>query len=368
MIGLLSFHQCHNYGAVLQAYALQQSITKLGYQSEYINIDNEVFHWHGKMAGHIAYRHPYINGVQLNKEISEQLKMRWHLFEDFIKEKIQTSDLVTDEASASVLLDQYRLLIVGGDQLWNRNLPVALDIYSIPYHTDIPKVSYGTSMGNTQHISLRKRMFLRHFVSIGVREKASVSYLEKYTNLPVMKNVDPVFLLKQDEWHLLTKPVKKSGYIFAYVFNNGNTGFQELINNIKKLGQRFDQKVMVCANDIITEEGVDSVIDISPLQWVSLLEGADYVITNSFHGMAFSLIFQKQFIVLDFDARKKELLQICGIEEKEKETIEAVSDGRRIFVDYKKVTRKLAKKIEESRIYLERICELENYGGRKTNL
>lgn len=362
MIGLLSFHQCHNFGAVLQAYALQQSITKLGYESEYINIDNEVFHWHGKKADHIAYKNPYIDGKMLSKKVSEQLRTRWELFEDFISKNIRTSDLIHDEASASVLLDRYKLLIAGGDQLWNNNIPVALDIYAIPFNTEIPKVSYGTSMGNTQHISLRKRMFLNHFVSIGVREEASVSYLRKYVNVPVTKNVDPVFLLKQEEWLKIINPVKEKGYIFIYIFNNGITDFKERISNIRRMGQKLDKKVVICANDIVTEASLTSVIDISPIQWLSLLAGAEYVVTNSFHGMAFSLIFQKQFLVLDFDERKRELLQTCNIPEKENETLDTATDGKGIFVDYKKVTLKLAKEIEASKTYLERICGLENDG------
>lgn len=372
MIGLLSFHQCHNFGAVLQSYALQHYITGKGYESEYINFDNENFEWHGKKADHIAYRNSeQIRSDNFNdifSDIAMQLDSRWKKYETFIKKYIYMSEKVENEKAAASLLGKYSSIIVGGDQLWNSNIPVACDIYSVPYNIDIPISSYGTSMGDSKIIPIRKLMFLQKFSLIGVREKASMAYLAKYTKVPVFHTVDPVFLLSKEEWNKIIKPAAGyDDYIFAYVFNNGTSDFWENINNIKRLGDKWKKNVVICSNDIIIQEGIISLIDISPEQWLGLIAGAEFVITNSFHGAAFSCIFQKQFLVLNVDNRKHELLEICGLLYKEEETIESCMGTETVKeIDYNRVNECLDNHILKSKEYLDKICAMEKiYGAGK---
>lgn len=360
MIGLLSFHQCHNFGAVLQSYALQSYITGNGCKAEYINYDNENYEWHGKKADHIAYRNPTQAAKAVYDRIVEQLASRWKKYEAFIRNRLYVSNKVENEKDAFFLISRYKSIVVGGDQLWNSNIPVSEDIYSVPYNIEISIASYGTSMGDSKFIPIRKLMFLKKFNSIGVREKASVAYLAKYTGVPVFHTVDPVFLLSKEEWDCVAKTEEHDNYIFAYVFNNGNSDFSENIRKIKLLGDKWNKNVVICSNDIIEEEGVISLIDVSPEQWLGLVAGAEFVITNSFHGAAFSCIFQKQFLVLNVDSRKHELLEICGLIYKEGETIESCMEAKAVKeIDYSRVNECLNYHIVRSKNYLDKICATE---------
>lgn len=359
MIGLLTYHQCHNYGAVLQAYALQNYLKNNGYDSEYINITNKTIEWHGKKAGHIAYRDPELYTDKYNERFRDKLRKRWEIFETFIHEELDHSELATDEAEVNRLVVKYERLIVGGDQLWNPNIPVSLDVYALPFNIKSPKYSYGTSIGDGRNISLRKRMFLRQFERIGIREFAWAPYIEKYTGIKAVQNLDPVFLLEKEYWQKFENKPDISNYIFAYLFHNGREDFtkrvQELINGCQQLGKTL----IICANDLVAEvEGVISLVDLSPREWLGYIDGADFVVTNSFHGMAFSLIYEKQFIVLDKDARKEELLKIAGIEIKADEKMSSLWTKQYEAVQYEGVSKRIAAERIHSREYLNEICEV----------
>lgn len=335
MTGLLTFHQCHNYGAVLQAYALQQALKKMGVASEYIDIENEVFEEHGKKAGHNLYRNPLEKGHPRKDHVEAMLQKRWEQFESFRAAKLTCSRRVENEEQLAELVIKYQMLLVGGDQLWNANLPVALDVFSVPFRCSLPKASYGTSMGDSDLISVRKRLFLKNFFAIGVREARSIPYMKKYVGDRVHSNVDPIFLLDKQEWCCCAEEIFSKQYIFAYVFNNGKLDFGEQIQKLREYAKHKRHKVIVCANDYVEEDDyVKSVIAVSPGQWLGYIKDADYVVTNSFHGLAFSILFNKPFSLLDRDVRKQELMQ---------------------------VRHRLTEAISESKTYLREICE---YGLR----
>ncbi len=311
MTGLLTFHQCHNYGALWQAYALQETLKKMGVDSEYIDIENEIFDEHGKKAGHNLYRNPLEDGHPRKSYVEAMLRKRWAQFESFREARLTCSRRVENEEQLAALITKYQMLLVGGDQLWNENLPVSLDLFSVPVCCDLPRASYGTSMGDGGCLSVRKRLFLKKFFAIGVREAGSIPYLKKYVGDHVHRNVDPVFLLDKREWSRCAEEVSCEKYVFAYLFNNGKLDFEEQIRKLREYANHERRSVIVCANDYVADDGyVKSVIAVSPVQWLGYMKGADFVVTNSFHGLAFSVLFEKPFSLLDRDGRKQELLQI----------------------------------------------------------
>ncbi|MCD8000820.1 MAG: polysaccharide pyruvyl transferase family protein [Clostridiales bacterium] len=358
MTGLLTFHQCHNYGAVLQAYGLQKTLKGMGIESEFIDVENSVFTEHGKKAGHNLYRRPMEETVPEKRLIEEQLAERWNYFEDFIRSCLKCSETVENEEQVRALLPGYQMVLVGGDQLWNPELPVALDIYSVPFSCELPRASYGVSMGNGSYISMRKRLFLKNFSVLGVRESGCIPYLEKYTGCRIEQNVDPVFLLNRNQWETFAEGCEPEPYWFVYLFHHGTPDFFLYVRRIREYAGKAKQRVIICANDYVADDRyVKSVISVSPGQWLGYLKGADYVVTNSFHGLAFAVLFEKKFLMLDSEVRKEELLKLCGLGEKAKETIHDLGSAAENEIDYEEVSLRLGKAIEKSRAFLKQLYE-----------
>lgn len=358
MIGLLTFHQCHNYGAVLQAYALQQTLKTMGIESEFIDMENTIFTEHGKMAGHNLYRSP-AGRVGLDHRIIEvELTERWNYFENFIHSCLQCSGTVESEEEVRALLSRYRMILVGGDQLWNPKLPVALDIFSVPFSCDMPRASYGVSMGDSNYISLRKRLFLKKFSVLGVRESGCISYLKKYVGGRIEQNVDPVFLLNRGQWENFSKNCSSESTWFVYLFHNGESDFKKYIYIIREYANRLRQKTIVCSNDYVEDDGyVKSIISVSPKHWLGYIKDAEYVVTNSFHGLAFAIIFEKKFLLLDCDVRKEELLKLCGLDGRAKDSIHDIGLAAENDIIYQEVKLRFNKEIEKSMACLKQICE-----------
>lgn len=308
-IGLLTFHQCHNCGAMLQAYALQEKLRALGYSVEIIDVENERFTEHGKKAGHNLYR--AVGAETLQTQYGAELRERWERFERFQRDFMNCSPPVSSGEELREIVGNYDILMVGGDQLWNLSLPVFHPYFFLPFHGNANKLAFGTSLGSTRELPLELRFWLRSFRAIGIREATGVPYLTKYACDSIVKKVgDPVFLQDARFWRRLARSHHgRSGYILGYLFNRGDGAFVTRIKYLAKLAQAWNKELVVIANDVFEPmEGVQLITAVGPREWLSWIDCASVVITNSFHGLAFSMLFEKDFWVLDADSRQLELL------------------------------------------------------------
>lgn len=316
-IGMLTFHQCHNVGAMLGAYALQQAVEGMGYSTEYIDIVSPVFIEHGKKAGHNLYRRNDEQGKKYKRLYEDELEKRWKAFESFYHGYLHLSPEVEETEDIIRQLEQYELILVGGDQLWNRNLEVALDYYYVPYAIDTKRISFGTSMGDSDIIDKKNMEWLKHFSYIGVREKAAVEYIGNYVECPVEVTNDSVFLIDRVSWEKLAVLPKEEGYIFAYIFCKNPAQFECQINELNQMAMDYGKKVVVCATDGFEEtENLIPVVGVGPKEWLGYMAQADFVITNSFHGVAFSIVFNKDFLCIDSDRRKENLLSDYSLDDR----------------------------------------------------
>lgn len=294
-IGILTFHNADNYGAVLQCYALQETLKK-----QYPNDDIYV----------IDYKSPkivnsYIPKIKIHKPWTiwsyYKAKKKMSKFSDFRKKFFS---LGTDN------LSQYDIIYYGSDQIWNPNLTDNDLIYFGKGFLG-KKIAYAASDGGEINLTPTVIELLNTFSFISCREKSLTEKLQNINiKLPIKTICDPVFLLSKEEWLKIAQLPQESNYVLAYKIGE-NLQFD---NEAEKLGHNLGKKVI----QIVYVRSLrkyyhriqNYVEGISPEEFVGYFVNADFVLTTSFHGTAFSIIFEKPFYVLYFDKRNDRVVDL----------------------------------------------------------
>lgn len=217
------------------------------------------------------------------------------------------------------------MYIAGSDQIWNTDAPNgSMPGYYLDFGTkDIKRISYAASFGISE-IANEYKAFVKEEIqklnSISVREKSGSIILEElgFSNVDVV--CDPVFLLSKDEWEkiaLLSKSynLKKGSYILLYDF----IGDDQIEKFCKQLSKETGKKI-VSVNDFEPRYYADlNINDAGPLEFISLINHAAYVVANSFHATAFSVILEKDFYTFGLknhrnSSRMSDFMNIVGLQ------------------------------------------------------
>lgn len=309
-VGIMTLFQNYNYGAALQAFALQRVIRDLGYDVETIqytrtavdtNKRDYISEFYHKCVRTIA-------GLLLpSKHVplpSNQSGTRKRLFEQFINDnmKVSQKQYTKDTIAESCLI--YDTFVCGSDNIWNKNLfdsSFMLDF--VP--DDKAKVAYAPGMSTDSLTPSQQKLFIdpiSRINHISCREKIGASVIEKYLQVKVPVVCDPTLLICTDKWREVeNKPNYElpERYIFAYV-----CGRNELTNRaIYNLHLKTGLPVIVIP-DMAENYNLDSdeymfLGDVGPAEFLYLVDHSNIVVTDSFHGTVFSCIFQKEFYSFD---------------------------------------------------------------------
>lgn len=303
-LGIITFHRAINYGAALQAFALQDILNKKGYETEIIdyacerleNCYKKFYNPEHSLKGFISAIIYYpIRSARIEK------------FANFRKKYMHISDeknITKDKLKK--IANKYDYIITGSDQVWN---PEQTD-YDMSYFLDFVKpekrISYAASMGTnkpTEKQAIILKKYVQSYHKISVREEENEKYLTELLNIKVETVADPVFLVSADEWKLLIddQPIINEPYIFVYCLHEKMSyKYAEYLSNKtgKKIVSIPDSIRVKCSGKKDFKAGV--------LEFLNYIFYADYVITDSFHATAFSLIFEKQFNII-MKQNKKEL-------------------------------------------------------------
>lgn len=296
-IGILTYHDSDNYGSVLQSYALCTYISSLGYNCEVIDYrKNEVKELY-KLVKPFNSRHNILtNFFQI--PYFAKLKKRKYAFEIFRKKylHLSTKQYITN---AQLKNTNYDIYIVGSDQVWNVDLPDFDTSYFLDF-TSKRKFSYAASFGshfqNPKKLLEYKYLF-DDFEKVTIREKSGKNICENILNISADLVCDPVFLLDADEWRKIASPNKISeDFIFCYFAGGVSKEMEEFS---KKLAKDNNCKRIIVSFDWHDWNNTNPVkkYETGPMEFVSFIDNAKFVCTNSFHGSAFSTIFSKQFFV-----------------------------------------------------------------------
>lgn len=324
-IGQLTFHAPHNYGSVLQAFALSKILQNMGHKSEFINLRPQ------SQKDTYKIIKPSNKGIRLifKLMIYPLLKKRFNHFERFINDVLP---ITVREYSSTEEMRQdsfdYDAYVVGGDQIWN---PVCPDFESAYYLQFLPegnqakKVSYSPSLGKTdfdKHTQELIAQWIKCFDSISVREKRGAELIQTLTDKKVDLVCDPVVLLDKEEWSkLAVKPKFKKPYILVYFLDN-NHGSRDLTEYLRKT----TGYEVVIFNEYMRDffKPYHKAYSASPEEFVGLFMNASFIYTNSFHGTAFATVFERPFITAiapdqenarnNNDSRKIDYLNMLGLE------------------------------------------------------
>lgn len=282
-IGILTFHEVTNFGAFLQAYALSEIINSKGHEA-YI-IDLRLQKTKRNLIGKISF---VINDLSF-KTYRKKFMKETSSFQKFLSEKD---------------LDFY---IVGSDQVWNKNITKDnyLKYFFNFLNNDERRISYAASFGQANWMyndedTLEIKELLKSFEGISVREENAIELCKKELDLDVIKVLDPTLLLN-DYSHLITKNVREdNNYITCFKFKRGNE-FYDFVKQFKINYPAFKIREIRGMNPFkgTKIEPFPSIGD-----WLYYIKTAPVVITDSFHGVCFSIIFNKKFIVIPADLTK----------------------------------------------------------------
>ncbi len=324
--GILTFHCADSYGAMLQAYGLKRYLTGKGLKAHVIPYE-PIF-----MTG----RHWWIPYVPLGSPLKivgwGLYKWKCNLREGrsffvrranmrsfrkrYLVEKGQKKMFFTYQLRRL----PYQYYIVGSDQIWNPRVTCGLRaVYfgAFPNSKKAKVIAYAASLGSRSLPTEYEKEFsklIKHVDAVSVRENAAVTCVSKFYPGEVLMVPDPVFLLKRKEWQRIEKLPDREGYIVVFITEKND----ELFEYAKELSKSRGLPVVEIGNGIdIAEKSFETVRTAGPQEFLGYIHKADYVITNSFHGTAFSIIFEKRFTVFGHSGageRIHNILQVCGLE------------------------------------------------------
>ena len=358
-VGIITVHRNVNYGANLQAFASCKFINNAGYNAEIIDYyppeidkDNYLFSWlklsydHGKSKS-VLHNLKLITALALSApEKNKRLKS----FYSFRKNHCRLSPEYT--SFEEIQNGNYTDVVCGSDQVWNPDITDGIrSLYFGDVNGATNKISYAASLGRASYNESDEKKvaeLIRKMDYVSVREEKSIDYIKNISGKDVVGVCDPVFLLPEEEYEKIAKPLKaKKPYLLVYsVINN-----QDMLRSAKKYAEQNGLTLVeICPNKKRSENHIQFT-EKSPEEFLGAIKDAEIVVTNSFHGTAFSLIFQKEFYVFDNKARGSRITNIlnkAGLEGRivEDEIEEALP------IDYEIVNEKLNDYIEPSKHFL----------------
>ena len=342
----ITFHKAVNYGAILQAYALQRSILKLG-------IDNDIIDYDCKLISNV---YKLINIKSVKSFIKSLIAFRIYYykknkFKSFIKKYIILTNPVTkDILKSEEFNNKYDFFITGSDQVWNYEITNLDDAYFLNFVKDESKVkSYAASFGIScipENLRLKYKNYLKRFSSILVREKTGAKLIENLIDEKVSVVLDPVLLLNKEEWNKIAFKTKfddiKDKYILVYM------GTPRIKLFAENLSVKYKIPIFNISDLILKKKNKIGNIEskLGPEEFISAIKNAKFVLTGSFHAVVFSIIYNKDFFINNIDktkenrsSRQKDLLDLLEI--KDREIFNHDDDTDFVPIDWNNVNKKL---------------------------
>lgn len=355
-LSCLTFHDSSNYGAVLQTYALQTFLTSMGHEYEVINYSN-------------AEKRKFDSLTGRNRELSLPLylyKLAELPLEAYKKQKFQSfSDRYLNKTPRFYTMEELRnyaknrdAIVVGSDQVWNASMIRQDSAYFLKFTEKRKKLSYAASLGVSKVTDSQRRFYeemLADFDRIAVREQSGAKLIEEISGKAAEVVLDPTLLLTREDWGKICSPVPDRPYIFAYILRHD----PKVQDFLKKLQKQTGLPVRYVTRGYVSALRDGATCVPSPEEWVSQIMNAEYVVTTSFHGTAFSVNFKRTFFTfVDGDitngtnSRQVDFLRSVGLESRLNPSYpgEICLDAP----DFSQVDTVLTRKREEARAYLEK--------------
>ena len=310
-IGIITFHNSVNYGAVMQTYGLQEFLKNNGYNVEIVDYVNDKIYLELNSTIPIKYSSPKSVLTCIAKRLHRHRKA--NMFNAFNERNLNLSqkrNVRSDEISE--LSSLYDIVITGSDQVWNLNLTGNDAVYFLNFpDSKTKRVAYAVSVGDIDNVNLSSFLpEIKMFSNISVREKTLLDLLYSRYNISTALCSDPTIMAgKKNFFSLTSDRVIKNKYVFCFLMES-KPGIMEVAH---KLADERGWEV------IDNKSSFKFFLHSKPEDFLSWIKNSEVVLTDSFHGTVFSVLFGKQFISDKYDGQKKvksrvrDLLEILGV-------------------------------------------------------
>ena len=322
----ITFHAPNNNGSFFQAYALQQIL------KNDLHVENQIIDFRSeKQINQYSVLRPIHSKNDIAKNIVslthyKDIKLHNLRFERMRERHLDMTKRCVTVEEVRELAGDYDLLIAGSDQIWNTTAPDFSEAYLLP-DINTRKVAYAVSLGSeSANAKLANyKNYLYAFSGMSTREISAQRILEGILQKEISIALDPTLLLEKKEYEKLVrnrKPLVDGNYIFFYSISYP----AEVLNVARTIAKRTGMKIVTVFTSFHTimcdRYGIEVKYNAGPEEFLNLIANARMVLTNSFHGTAFSIIYRKPFFhicqtkngKLQRDDRIDGILETLGIE------------------------------------------------------
>lgn len=360
-VGILTFHAYHHYGAMLQAYAVQKAVLKLGHEAQIIDLyTKEVRQWNRSIKWVWTLRR-IVKNMLLLVRFGAADQCRAKRYELFREKYFRLTRGYKSESALRMAPPIFDAYVVGSDQVWNCERGIE-SVWLFDFVKTGRRISYAPSFGTDRVDSQYHDVFRRYlptFDSLSCREGRGVEMIREMTGLVVEQVLDPTLLLSAEEWSSLSeRPEIPEPYLLVYCLAES----PEFMDLVVRMSQRTGLRpVFISKHDSgrLSGHRVIRVRNAGPSEFLGLFKNADMVCTNSFHGIAFSINFRKNFFALKLASRNvriEGLLKLLGLENRQ---LNSAVDFERLTandltINYDRVKVKLQEAVDASVGYLKK--------------
>lgn len=291
-IGIVTWHYNPNYGGILQAYALQEILIKLGYVPEFINYRHDLNSIPKRLTRRMKDAYMMIKRPRIH--LGRKAKFKFIAQELNVGKLFYSYDKLKSTADST-----YDACICGSDQIWSNNFGVN-PYYYLDFINEFKRISYAPSIGYNEVPKELQENFIFYVKKINclsIREEKGAEIIKSLTGRDAEVVLDPSLLLTKNEWIEKASKYKENkfkdhdSYILLYVLGDNI----KYVNYAKRLSETLGLKLIALESKKAKIDGVEQYYG-DPFDFIELMNNAKYILTDSFHGVAFSINLEKQFL------------------------------------------------------------------------
>ena len=363
-IGILTFQNAYNYGAILQLYGLYSFLDENGYDVQIINYKNEYF------ANYYIYKYSLFKHNKYSNRVKNILKVignpsfainaniRRRKIDAFLEKRIKMTKWIS-KGSLRELNANFDIFIVGSDQVWNMGLSDYDSTYFLDFvENDKKRISYAASIGKEYISGFEYDLMEKNFPlysAISVREKKASELIENYFRIKTDVVLDPTLLRDKEFWTAISNESRievKKKYVLIYAVQQPTN----LLDAAVKFAEENDCDVISIFGNSIKYKH-KTVRNASIEDFLYYIRNAECTFVTSFHGLVFSILFNKNFYyelaktIPNNNSRLIDLCKILGVQNREIVDADSVP---RSDIDWEKVNEKLEIERHKSICWLEK--------------
>lgn len=319
-VGIITYHFGHNYGAMLQAYAMQAALKQLGHDPYFVYLRRD-FQFTNKYERKMPRSPKGLALTLVLRLLRKPLVRRFERFEAFLAKELPLTPHYSNEEELTAHPPDLDAYVCGSDQIWNLQNGINEFFYGkfVPEGTRL--VSYAPSFGNVEIPDQYKdkvSSLLHRFDHLAVREESGCEMVRKLTGREVTRTIDPVFLIDNSVWEGLAVPPQINRPYIAFYALEMSARASAIVSRISRMS-RMPVVVIAKGGAFVLTCKTKLAIDAGPREFLGWLKNASMILTNSFHATVFAMKFNVPFVTIAHshrNARMENLLDLAGLHER----------------------------------------------------